>query len=92
MSAVTYYVMQPFVLIKKGRVRPGQPQPMPSAEAAKKAAARAAARGGAVAFARTGDPEIGDFDDADILAVFGEVPNAIAGAIERHESDDLGEQ
>jgi hypothetical protein len=31
-------------------------------------------KGGAVAFLRTGDPQLGEFDPAEVLATFGEVP------------------
>jgi hypothetical protein len=33
---------------------------------------------GAVAFSRTGDPNLGDFEDAVILKAYGEVPDEFA--------------
>ena len=39
----------------------------------------AADNAGAIAFSRAGDPDIGEFDDAVILAKFGEVPDDPAG-------------
>lgn len=37
-------------------------------------ARRLAEEGGAVAFSRTGDPDTGEFADALILGIYGEVP------------------
>jgi hypothetical protein len=34
---------------------------------------------GAVAFSRTGDPSIGEFDDAVVLRKFGDVPGDLSG-------------
>ena len=50
-----------------------------SAAQAKAIAARmAAAERGAVAFARTGDPQLGEWDDAIILGRYGDVPDDLA--------------
>jgi len=38
----------------------------------------AAAEGGAVAFAKTGDPQLGEWDDAIILGRYGDVPDDLA--------------
>jgi len=74
--AVTYYVALPFVRTEEG-VAPGEPQEMPNEGAAVRRAeamSRDAANAGALAFKRSGDPNIGSFADATILKTFGEVP------------------
>jgi len=40
----------------------------------------AASKAGAVAFSRTGDPDIGEFADAVVLFTAGDVPDEIPGA------------
>lgn len=79
MSAVTYFVVQPYKLTvtKKGRQKlvAGEAREVRSAADAIRQAQRCADAGGAgVAFSRTGDLATGMFDDAVILAVFGPVP------------------
>jgi hypothetical protein len=74
--AVTYYVALPFVRTEEG-VAPGQAQEMPSEHAAIRRAeslSRDRANAGALAFKRSGDPNMGNFSDATILKTFGEVP------------------
>jgi hypothetical protein len=74
--AVTYYVVLPFVRTEEG-VAPGEAQEMPNERAAIRRAegmSRDAANAGALAFKRSGDPNIGSFADATILKTFGEVP------------------
>jgi hypothetical protein len=74
--AVTYYVSLPFVRTEDG-VTPGEGKEMPNERAAirqAEAMSRDPANAGAVAFKRSGDPNMGDFDDATILKSFGEVP------------------
>ncbi len=74
--SVTYYVALPFVRTEEG-VAPGQAQEMPNEGAAIRRAelmSRDAANAGALAFKRSGDPNIGSFADATILKSFGEVP------------------
>ena len=73
---VTYYVAMPFSRGEDGDLVVGEAQDRQSAAAAVKAAeAMALEHGGAVAFSRTGDPDSGQFDDAVILATFGDVPS-----------------
>lgn len=43
---------------------------------------------GAIAFARTGDPQFGDFDGAIILGRFGETPNRLPGFLV--DDEDVG--
>jgi hypothetical protein len=74
--SVTYYVALPFLRTEEG-VAPGEAQEMPNEGAAirrAEAMARDAANVGALAFKRSGDPNIGSFADATILKTFGEVP------------------
>jgi hypothetical protein len=74
--AVTYYVALPFVRTEEG-LAPGEAQEMPNETAAirrAEAMSRDAANAGALAFKRSGDPNIGSFADATILKTFGEVP------------------
>jgi hypothetical protein len=74
--SVTYYVALPFVRTEDGSAA-GQGQECSSEfSAIKKAEAlsRDATNAGALAFKRTGDPNIGSFADATILRTFGDVP------------------
>ncbi len=74
--SVTYYVALPLVRTEDG-VAPGEGQEMPNERAALRRAeemSRDPANAGALAFKRSGDPNVGDFDDATILKSFGEVP------------------
>jgi len=73
---VTYYVALPFVRTEEG-VAPGQAQEMPNEVAAIRRAegmARDTANAGALAFKRSGDPDMGSFNDAVVLKTFGDVP------------------
>lgn len=75
--AVTYYVALPFVRSDDG-IAAGQAQEMPSEGAAVRRAesmSRDAANVGALAFKRSGDPNMGNFSDAILLKAFGEVPD-----------------
>ena len=74
--SVTYYVALPFVRTEEG-VAPGEAQEMPNQGAAIRRAEAMSlddANAGALAFKRSGDPNIGSFADATILKTFGEVP------------------
>jgi hypothetical protein len=74
--SVTYNVALPFVRTEEG-VAPGEAQEMPNEGAAIRRAeemSRDSANGGALAFKRSGDPNMGNFADATILKSFGEVP------------------
>lgn len=76
MSSVTYYVAQGFEITKKGKFIAGQPQPFKTEAQALRCAERLSfARAGAIAFSRTGDPDLGEFDEAVILGRFGQVPD-----------------
>ena len=74
--SVTYYVALPFVRTEDG-IAPGQAQEMPNEPAAVRRAevmSRDAENAGALAFKRTGDPNMGNFGDATVLKTFGQVP------------------
>ncbi len=74
--SVTYFVALPFVRTEEGIVA-GQAQEMPNEVAAIRRAevmSRDPANAGALAFKRTGDPNMGNFGDATVLRTFGQVP------------------
>ena len=72
--SVTYYVVVPFDRNAEGELTAGEAKETPSAASAERQARLAAlAHAGAVAFSRTGDPSIGEFENAVVLAQFGEV-------------------
>ena len=74
--SVTYYVALPFVRTEDG-IAPGQAQEMPTEPAAIRRAevmSRDPANAGALAFKRSGDPDVGNFGDATVLKTFGDVP------------------
>ena len=71
---VTYYVVVPFGRDDDGNLAPLEAIEAPHADAARRRAQAAAAKhGGAIAFSRTGDPASGEFTDAVVVAVYGEV-------------------
>ena len=77
---ITYYVALPFVRSDDG-LAPGTAQECQSAAAAVRRAdamSRHPVNAGAVAFKRSGDPNIGEFSDAVVLKTFGEVPDDLA--------------
>ncbi len=75
MATKTFYVVQGFTAGPRGRLSPVSAVEVPSAEAALRRAERIASiKGGAIAFSRTGDPEIDDFADPVTLGKFGLVP------------------
>jgi hypothetical protein len=74
--SVTYYVALPFIPTEDG-VAAGQGQECPNENAAirrAEAMSRDPANAGALAFKRTGDPNIGSFGDATVLKTFGDIP------------------
>jgi len=71
---VTYYVVVPFDRNEIGDLAAGAAQEVPSSIAAeRRARSLAIEHAGAVAFSRTGDPSVGEFQDATIIAQFGDV-------------------
>lgn len=72
---VTYYVVQTYRKGPRGVLVAEDAKEAKSEEQAIAAAARyAETREGVVAFKRTGDPDMGDWEDAVILAKHGRVP------------------
>ena len=75
-----YFVALPFTQIEGG-LAPGQAVECPNGAAAIRRAQAMSddeANAGAVAFSRSGDPNLGDFEDAVILKSFGQVPDDFA--------------
>jgi hypothetical protein len=68
---VTYHVVIVFDRDAEGDLKPGEAREVMMAE--RRARALALEHAGALAFSRTGDPTTGEFQDAVILARFGEV-------------------
>lgn len=78
MARITYFVALPFTEDEDGHLVPGEPAEAQSASSATSRARSLAERGaGALAFSRTGDPNIGEFDPAVILARFGRTPEEL---------------
>jgi hypothetical protein len=74
--AVTYYVALPFIRAEDG-IAPGQAQELPNEGAEIRRAgamSRDPANAGALAFKRSGDPNLGSFEDAIVLQAYGDVP------------------
>jgi hypothetical protein len=78
---VTYFVVVPFDRNDDGDLAGGTAKEAVSAGAAERGARELALRhAGAVAFSRTGDPATGEFEEAVILAQFGDVDlNELSG-------------
>ena len=75
--SVTYFVVQPFENTDRGIVV-GEAKSVQSAYSAVSLARRLAEKGGAIAFSRSGDPASGEFSDATVLGVYGDVPDDAA--------------
>jgi len=73
---MVYYVALPFSLIEGGLAPGPAVECMSGAAAIRRAEAMASnqANAGAVAFSRSGDLNLGEFEDAVILKTFGQVP------------------
>ena len=74
MARQTYFVVQPFAPGKGGKLEPKPAMPAQSRDQAERVARRLGERGGAVAFSRTGDPQLGEYDEAVVIGAFGELP------------------
>lgn len=82
MPDITYYVAMPFRRDDAGMLVAGAAEECQSSSAALRRAeamSRLPDNIGAIAFSRSGDPLMGEFNDARLLHTFGELP------------DDLGE-
>ncbi|NGX99833.1 MAG: hypothetical protein G4V63_33035 [Candidatus Afipia apatlaquensis] len=81
MTQTTYYVVQPFEMTRAGRLIASTAMAAQTGpQAVRMAERQAAGKAGAVAFSRTGDPETGDFDDAVMLGMFGQVPEDLTAS------------
>lgn len=78
MSKFTYFVVQPFFIGMRSKLVPGDALEARNMVEARRICENLAAKGGALAFSRTGDPDTGDFDDAVVLFVYGQVPEQYA--------------
>jgi len=78
MANITYYVVLPFVRTEDGLAAEQAMEAPSRAAAISRARVAAQSKAGAVAFARTGDPSLGEFTDAEVLATFGEVPEDLS--------------
>lgn len=74
MGNVTYYVAMGFELVDGELIAMDPAECQSSTQAISRARLLAASKAGAVAFSRTGDPELGEFADAVVLWQGGEVP------------------
>ncbi len=80
MPAVTYFVVVPFNKDEEGNLVPGEAKEAPNGDRAKRLAQGMAERNaGAIAFSRTGDPDQGDFGEAQVIGVFGAVDVSALG-------------
>lgn len=74
MAKQTYYVVQEFEIRKK-RWQPKPPREVPGRDVAARAVERSRSRNmPAFAFSRAGDPDTGDFDEAEMIASFNVPP------------------
>ena len=79
MPLLTYFVAIPFIPDAEGNVSPGEAVECPGATAAmRRAMSMAEKHGGAIAFQRSGEPDVGEFKDAVILGKFGKTPDDLS--------------
>jgi hypothetical protein len=81
MARVTNYVVQPYIQGRGAGLKADVPTPCKTAEAARRMAERmAASKLGVVAYATSGDPDTGDYDEEpEILFRAGRLPEQFAG-------------
>lgn len=80
MASVTYYVVVPFNRDEEGNLVPGEAKEAPNGDRARRLAMGLADKhAGAIAFSRTGDPDHGEFGEAQVIAVFGTVDVSALG-------------
>ena len=81
MADITYYVAMPFLQDDSGAPVAGAAEECQSATTALRRAevlSRAAGHIGAIAFSRSGDPMMGEFNDVKLLRAYGNVPNDLS--------------
>lgn len=75
---VTYFVVQPYVVGRRGAIIAETPIQASSVDHALRMAERLALqRQAVVAFSRTGEPSTGEWDAAVVLAIHGHVPEEV---------------
>ena len=75
MGNITYYVAMGFERDPEGELVALDPmEAQSSTQAISRARSLATTKAGAIAFSRTGDPDVGEFEDAKVLWQSGEVP------------------
>lgn len=86
MSRITYYVVLPFIRTLDGDLFGIEAEEAPDLAKAKFRARDLVGKTrdeqvivGAIAFSRSGDPQFGDFEDAVIIARYGETPEDLEG-------------
>jgi hypothetical protein len=80
MGTTTYYVTLAFMRSEEGDILACEPKEARSADQAIRMAKTVGAREphcGAIAFSPTGDPALGDFEDAVVLKMVGEVDEGL---------------
>jgi hypothetical protein len=83
MANVTYFVVLPIVRNDDGDLIAEEGQEAPSAFAAqRRAQALVGSKAGAIAFSRTGDPALGEFEDAVVLGRYGDAPEDLTALME----------
>ncbi|MDJ1158191.1 hypothetical protein QNA08_08090 [Chelatococcus sp. SYSU_G07232] len=79
---MTFFVVLPFAKDAGGNLVPGEPQEArDAAQAQRHAHELALTHGGAIAFSRTGDPQLGSWGAPEIIAREGDVPDDPARAV-----------
>jgi hypothetical protein len=79
MARITYFVVQPFEKNDEGEIFSVEPREARDGGHARRLGLQlAATHGGAVSFSRTGDPSLGDWEDAEVIASFGIVPDDLS--------------
>ncbi|MBN9064148.1 MAG: hypothetical protein J0H41_17175 [Rhizobiales bacterium] len=82
MASITYFVVIPFAPDPDGELTAGEPiEARTPSGAVFRAKAAALNDGGAIAFSRSGDPSLGEFEDAVILTREGIVPDDLAAYV-----------
>jgi hypothetical protein len=80
-SSVTYYVAISFARDETGELVALDPvEAQSSTRAISRARMLATTKGEAIAFSRTGDPDVGEFEDAKVLWHAGDIPADALGA------------
>jgi hypothetical protein len=74
---LTYFVVLPFVQAPRGLL-PEEGIEAPDEDVAVRMGKRLSEnKAGVIVFARSGDPDLGEYEDAEILATFGELPATV---------------